>query len=113
MEIPLISDTRSLIQDLRNVVPLLEKNRSYRGRGGELIREACCRLISSLCNAHSWIPFKQNTPQRYYQTIVEGLRNFADHVQVSQCRERLLNVEYNSYFSASFGESMPISRHLQ
>lgn len=33
------------------LVPTIEKNRLYRGRGGEIIRAAVCRLITCICSA--------------------------------------------------------------
>jgi len=38
-----------LLKDIAETVPAIEKKRLYRGRGGEMIRGAVCRLISCIC----------------------------------------------------------------
>ena len=40
---------KALLQEIAEIVPTIEKNRLYRGRGGEMIRGAVCRLISCIC----------------------------------------------------------------
>lgn len=36
------------VAGLINIVPALEKARLYRGRGGELMRQAACRVVECL-----------------------------------------------------------------
>eukprot|EP00928_Gymnodinium_smaydae_P017716 TRINITY_DN16776_c0_g2_i1.p1 TRINITY_DN16776_c0_g2~~TRINITY_DN16776_c0_g2_i1.p1 ORF type:complete len:1166 (+),score=141.52 TRINITY_DN16776_c0_g2_i1:1343-4840(+) len=67
---------------VRNLVPGLEKARAYRGRGGEIVRQASCILLGRIAGATSW-PFKDATSARYLQTIDECARHTADLVQVA------------------------------
>lgn len=67
---------------IRNLVPALEKARAYRGRGGEIVRQAACALLSAVAAATTW-PFKEATAARYLQTIDECVRHTTDVVQVS------------------------------
>ena len=75
-------DTQSQI---RNVLPRLEKERLYRGKGGEAIRIVCLELVESLCVA-DWIGFKPATGERFFQTIYDGLRHLTNSVQVAAGR---------------------------
>uniref|UniRef100_A0A0G4I9A1 Uncharacterized protein n=1 Tax=Chromera velia CCMP2878 TaxID=1169474 RepID=A0A0G4I9A1_9ALVE len=69
---------------VRNLIPSIEKARLYRGKGGEVMREAVCRLIESLAQAPDWT-FKEGTARRYLQTVEEGLRYFVEEVQAAAC----------------------------
>ena len=42
---------KNMLDQIAEIVPAIEKNRLYRGRGGEIIRGAVCRLISCICAA--------------------------------------------------------------
>ena len=39
----------NLAQAIAEIVPTIEKKRLYRGRGGEVVRRAVCRLIQCIC----------------------------------------------------------------
>jgi len=67
---------------IRNLVPNLEKARSYRGRGGEVVRQAACALLSQIARAEAW-PFKDATCTRYLQTIDDCVRHTTEAVQVA------------------------------
>lgn len=41
----------SLMHEIAEIVPTIEKKRLYRGRGGEIVRRAVCRLIQCICAA--------------------------------------------------------------
>eukprot|EP00397_Hematodinium_sp_SG-2012_P004787 GEMP01004801.1.p1 GENE.GEMP01004801.1~~GEMP01004801.1.p1 ORF type:complete len:1173 (+),score=284.24 GEMP01004801.1:133-3651(+) len=60
----------------RNVVPKGEKQRMYRGRGGEQIRIVACNLLCSVC-ASSWA-FPLATVSRYLTTLEECLQHSGD-----------------------------------
>jgi tubulin-specific chaperone D len=45
------SVTASLLHEIAEIVPTIEKKRLYRGRGGEIVRGAACRLIQCICAA--------------------------------------------------------------
>eukprot|EP00930_Biecheleria_cincta_P049645 TRINITY_DN34848_c0_g1_i1.p1 TRINITY_DN34848_c0_g1~~TRINITY_DN34848_c0_g1_i1.p1 ORF type:complete len:724 (-),score=152.78 TRINITY_DN34848_c0_g1_i1:27-2084(-) len=66
---------------IRNLVPALEKARAYRGRGGEVVRQAACRLLGCVASAESWA-FKDATAVRYLQTVDECARHATDLIQV-------------------------------
>ncbi len=57
---------------IRSLVPKLEKQRMYRGRGGEKMRVVACRLLQTVSES-TW-EFKDTTAIRYRQTIDESLR---------------------------------------
>ena len=61
-------------------MPSLEKQRLYRGRGGEMVRQACCRLLATVADS-GWA-FKEQTAQRYLQTIEECARHTTEQIQV-------------------------------
>eukprot|EP00929_Paragymnodinium_shiwhaense_P066619 TRINITY_DN33432_c0_g1_i1.p1 TRINITY_DN33432_c0_g1~~TRINITY_DN33432_c0_g1_i1.p1 ORF type:complete len:1356 (-),score=350.11 TRINITY_DN33432_c0_g1_i1:110-4177(-) len=67
---------------VRNLVPGLEKARAYRGRGGEVIRQACCQLIACVSAAKGWA-FKEATCIRYLQTVDECGRHTTDSIQAA------------------------------
>lgn len=67
---------------IRGLVPGLEKARAYRGRGGEVIRQAACVLLQRVAAAQTWA-FKDATCARYLQTVDECARHSSDAVQVA------------------------------
>eukprot|EP00931_Biecheleriopsis_adriatica_P103359 TRINITY_DN78205_c0_g1_i1.p1 TRINITY_DN78205_c0_g1~~TRINITY_DN78205_c0_g1_i1.p1 ORF type:complete len:1345 (-),score=315.69 TRINITY_DN78205_c0_g1_i1:44-4051(-) len=67
---------------IRNLVPALEKARAYRGRGGEVVRQAACRLLACVAAAKAW-PFKEATAVRYLQTVDECARHTTDSIAVA------------------------------
>ncbi|CBZ50170.1 putative beta-tubulin cofactor d [Neospora caninum Liverpool] len=68
--------------EIRQVVLKVEKQRQYRGKGGDLIRVAVCKLIHGLASSPS-ITFKLATARRYLATLLEGLRHFSESVQLA------------------------------
>ncbi|CAM9771784.1 unnamed protein product, partial [Phaeothamnion confervicola] len=61
------------------VVPAVEAARLYRGRGGELMRAACCRLIE--CTALAALPLPLKLQLRLLDSVDEGLRQPSADVQ--------------------------------
>ncbi|PFH35433.1 hypothetical protein BESB_063200 [Besnoitia besnoiti] len=68
--------------EIRQVVLKVEKQRQYRGKGGDLCRVAVCKLIQGLASSPS-ITFKAATARRYLTTLLEGLRHFSETVQLA------------------------------
>ena len=68
---------------IRNLVPVIERKRLYRGKGGDLIRSACYNLLAAIY--HSTIQFKDN--EKYFSKICEmlseGIVHLVEHVQGS------------------------------
>ena len=64
---------------IKMIIPKLEKNRGYRGRGGERVREQCCRVMEALCNAQFTLSDKGIN--RYQESIDENLRIPQEFVQ--------------------------------
>ncbi len=73
---PLPEDTLTAI---RNIVPRAEKARAYRGRGGELVRAAVCRLIECMCLAGH--PLSRRAALRLLDTLEECLKHPYDSIQ--------------------------------
>lgn len=69
----------SAVATLRGLVPAIEKNRLYRGRGGEYVRGAVCRLIE--CLATSGIPLKRSLVTRLQDTLDDCLKHPHDTIQ--------------------------------
>eukprot|EP01084_Bolivina_argentea_P096390 173310_1 len=70
---------KDLQKHIKLIVPKLEKNRGYRGRGGERVRQECCNVIESFCSAQFTISDKGM--DRYQQSIDENLRIAQEFVQ--------------------------------
>lgn len=43
--------SKEILADIAEIVPTIEKLRLYRGRGGEIVRAAVCRLIFCICES--------------------------------------------------------------
>ena len=68
-----------VLKDLRNTVPRVEKARLYRGRGGESMRAAACRLIE--CIALAGHPLTKRAQLRLMDTVEECMRHPKDEVK--------------------------------
>ena len=73
-----------LLKEVRNVVPRVEKQRLYRGRGGEAMRGACCRLVQ--CLAAAAHPCSDRLLLRLLQTTDECLKHPKPDIQTSAAR---------------------------
>ena len=71
----------ALVDGIVNLVPAIDKARMYRGRGGELLREASCMLIESLAKFSVPIPIK--TQVLLVESLNENFRQPQDHIRVS------------------------------
>ncbi|OII70896.1 B-tubulin specific chaparone [Cryptosporidium ubiquitum] len=70
---------------IRNIPILIEKNRLYRGKGGDLTRKGVLNLIISLSRSTEIIPFKKATFSRFLQTICESIKHLSFSIQISGC----------------------------
>jgi len=68
-----------LQKHIKNIVPKLEKNRGYRGRGGERVRQEACNVMAAICTAK--FPLSDKGIDRYVQSIDENLRIPQEFVQ--------------------------------
>eukprot|EP00916_Digyalum_oweni_P005846 GHVL01010132.1.p1 GENE.GHVL01010132.1~~GHVL01010132.1.p1 ORF type:complete len:961 (-),score=129.08 GHVL01010132.1:970-3852(-) len=74
--------SEDLQKEIRNVVPRIEKNRLYRGGGGEIVRNASCSLIAEIASASKW-QLSDLAVKRYQQTVSECMSHLTESVQVS------------------------------
>ncbi|KAJ4458133.1 putative Tubulin-specific chaperone D [Paratrimastix pyriformis] len=71
-----------VLASLRNVLPELDKRRLYRGRGGENVRVAACRLVECLAQAHVTLR-GPNMLKRHREMLYETLTNALEPVQMA------------------------------
>ncbi|CAB9529076.1 Tubulin-specific chaperone D [Seminavis robusta] len=82
----------NLLNEIRDIVTAIEKNRLYRGRGGEIVRAAVCRLICCICAAK--IPLVARQQVRLLDSIDACLPHPNETIQEKACealRELTLN----------------------
>ncbi|KAL0043717.1 hypothetical protein WJX82_009809 [Trebouxia sp. C0006] len=65
------------------VVPAIENARLYRGKGGELMRGAVCRLVE--CLALAKLPLKPAQHKQLHSSIDENLRHPTASIQSAAC----------------------------
>ena len=53
-----MSMSESLHEEIINLVPKIDKARLYRGKGGELFRQASCYCIQNTARSHLSMPIK-------------------------------------------------------
>lgn len=94
----------TLMSEIVEIVPNINKNRLFRGKGGEQIREAVCGLIESI--AMSKVPMATKQQVTYVESLNEHLRQPHEGIQLA-ARSALREFLY-SYFS--FGDSAPSDR---
>jgi hypothetical protein len=70
----------ALMDEIVAVVPQLEKARLYRGRGGEIVRQAACRLIECIAIANFPLPVKMQL--RLLDSIDESVKHSMEPVQL-------------------------------
>lgn len=68
-----------IVRHVRNIVPKVEKARLYRGKGGENMRFAICRLIE--CIAKSHYRLTRRTQLRLLDTIDECIKHPNENIQ--------------------------------
>ncbi|KAH8584520.1 b-tubulin specific chaparone [Cryptosporidium sp. chipmunk genotype I] len=70
---------------IRNIPILIEKDRLYRGKGGDLTRKGVLNLIVALSKSTEIIRFKKATFSRFLQTICESIKHLSFSIQISGC----------------------------
>ena len=96
----------SLIDDIVHLVPTIDKARMYRGRGGELLREASCILIESLARFNAPIPIK--TQVALVEALNENLKQPHDYIRLSA--SKALRQFLFSYFPCKESPSENLQR---
>jgi tubulin-specific chaperone D len=88
------STTDETRTDLIALVSLIEKNRLYRGRGGEIMRSAVCRLIE--CISIARIPLIVKDQVRLLDSADASIPHPSEEIRQCACRalEQLLNVYF-------------------
>jgi len=99
--LPLDDSTRTIIADL---IPSIEKRRLYRGRGGEVMRAAACRLIE--CISVSRLPLSVKQQVRLLDSIDACLVHPTEGIQ--KIAAQALGALMYHYFPV--GKSGPSSR---
>lgn len=92
-----------MVSDIVSVVPQIEKARLYRGRGGEIVRQACCRLLE--CVAIAQLPLPVKMQLRLLDSIDESVKHAMEPVQLQAVAA--LRVFMRSYFPLSDGKPSP------
>eukprot|EP01065_Artemidia_motanka_P003693 TRINITY_DN11750_c0_g1_i3.p1 TRINITY_DN11750_c0_g1~~TRINITY_DN11750_c0_g1_i3.p1 ORF type:complete len:947 (+),score=310.58 TRINITY_DN11750_c0_g1_i3:949-3789(+) len=86
--------TDDMRDDIQHILPKVEQERLYRGRGGDLVRVAVCKLVQSIAETDVQLcptvevktikgAKKVRTLARYQESLDEHLRQFAEEVQVA------------------------------
>ena len=83
-----------LLKDIRNLIPRLEKARLYRGRGGEIMRGAGCRIIESVALAGHAL--SRRAQMRLLDTIDECIKH--PNVLISEAAADALCALTRQYF---------------
>lgn len=81
---PMIPDNLKL--KILNIVDTIEEKRLYRGKGGEHVRMAVCRLIQNY--AYARIKIKKKQHRRYMKTLEECIKY--PNIQISETAHRSL-----------------------
>lgn len=72
-----------LLESMVQLVPQIDKARLYRGKGGELLRQASCHLIENLAACAVQIPLK--TQVSLVECLNENLKQPHEYIRVSAC----------------------------
>jgi hypothetical protein len=79
---------------IRNLVPLIDKRRLFRGRGGDLIRSACYDTLGVIFEVHQEGLMEFKEEQKFFlksiQLLAEGAVHLVDHVQVCAIKSLML-----------------------
>ena len=75
------SNVEELLTDL---VPTIERKRLYRGRGGEIMRSAVCRLMECICLSR--IPLSVKGQVRLLDSIESNIPHPTEAIQEDACR---------------------------
>jgi len=91
-QIALLSD--ETVKTLVGLVPAIEKKRLYRGRGGEIMRSAVCRLVGSISMAS--LPLDVREQVRLLDTVDANIPHPSEPISEAACRalESLLTYHF-------------------
>ena len=82
---------------VRNIVPLIDKRRLFRGKGGDLIRVACNKLLASIWRSvrskNITVKDEERFMRKSIELLREGIVHLVDHVQVAAVVASRLVVE--------------------
>jgi HEAT repeat protein len=80
----------SLQSAIRNIVPIIEKRRLYRGKGGDAVRRNAYTLLESVYRAFRGGNIEFKDESKYFvkclEILSEGVRHLVDSVQASAVR---------------------------
>ena len=76
-----VSLSDSQIENIVNLVPKLDKARLFRGRGGELLRQASCLLINNIAKAA--FPFPIKTKVTLVEFLNENIKHPHDYISIA------------------------------
>ena len=93
-----------ILNRVKTLVSEIEKQRLYRGKGGEIMRSGVCHLIHSLSQAR--IQFDESELRQFFATLKENLRHPNQSIQ-----EEATNA-FKSYCNAYFAEDLPEERQF-
>mmetsp|Transcript_22679 Transcript_22679/g.30267 ORF Transcript_22679/g.30267 Transcript_22679/m.30267 type:complete len:221 (-) Transcript_22679:1535-2197(-) len=91
-----------ILNRVKTLVSEIEKQRLYRGKGGEIMRSGVCHLIHSLSQAK--IQFEESELRQFFATLKENLRHPNQSIQ-----EEATNA-FKSYCNAYFAEELSAER---
>jgi hypothetical protein len=76
--------TTELLEKLKNVIPRIEKEKLYRGLGGEIMRIGVCHYIYSLSLAK--IPFDIKEQMSLLAVVIENLKHPSLDIQTEAAK---------------------------
>lgn len=86
--------SQDVLASIAELVPAIEKARLYRGRGGEIMRSAVCRLIECISKARMPLTVKQQV--RYLDSVDTCLKHPSGFIQ--EAASNALHALMRSYF---------------
>ncbi|KAL4496061.1 hypothetical protein ABPG72_015483 [Tetrahymena utriculariae] len=93
-------DTLAAVLD---VVNQIEKARLFRGKGGEFMRVAVCRLIEAISISN--LPAKAVHLKRYMDTLEECLKSFIDNIQLAASKAlKIFSATYHNEPKKEFNQ---------
>jgi hypothetical protein len=94
----------ALTLQITNIIPAIEKQRLYRGRGGEIMRSAAMRLLECIALAKLPLPVKQQV--QYLDSVDASLKHPKEDIQLASADALQALLEH--YFPV--GEKGPSER---
>lgn len=95
-----------VLSGIEALIHQVEKNRMFRGRGGEMIREAVCQVIGAI--GYAQLSISTKTQVSHVECLNENLRQPHANVQIA-AQEALRNILFH-YFSTKAIDVLPSDR---